>query len=99
MWRKGLMAALIAAGVLAGAAPASAQTFFSYRCRDGTRFTAAFYAGVRVATLHLNGETMTLSRRVSASGRRYWGHGIILRVRGRAATLTRGRLSTECTRL
>jgi membrane-bound inhibitor of C-type lysozyme len=99
MLRAALMAALIGAGVLAGTVCAPAQAFSSYRCRDGTRFAVAFYAGVRLATLRLNGKTMTLSRRVSASGRRYWGHGIILRVRGRAATLTRGRASTECGRI
>jgi membrane-bound inhibitor of C-type lysozyme len=92
------MAALVAAGMLAGLAPVSAQTF-SYRCRDGTGFTVAFYSGVRLAHLRLGGKTMTLSRRVSASGRRYSRNGVALRVRGRTATLTRARQSTECTRL
>jgi membrane-bound inhibitor of C-type lysozyme len=98
MLRRTLLMALVAAGVLVSLAPASAQTFFSYRCRDGTRFAAAFYSGVRVAYLRLDGKTMTLARRVSASGRRYWRSGITLRVRGKAATLTRSRQSTECIR-
>ena len=99
MVRRGMLVALVAAGVLAGMAPASAQNFLSYRCRDGTRFAAAFYSGVRVAYVRLDGKARTLPRQVSASGRRYSGSGITLRVRGRTATLTRGHQSTECTRL
>lgn len=92
------VAILITAAVLAGMTTARAQTVFSYRCRDGTRFAAMFYAGVRVAYLRLDGKALTLPRRVSAAGARYSRNGVTLRVRGRAATLTRGRTSTECLR-
>ena len=99
MLRRGVLVALVAAGVLAGVAPAFAQNLFGYRCRDGSRFAVAFYSGVRVAYLRLDGKAMTLPRRISAAGARYSRNGVTLRVRGRAATLTRGRQSTECTRL
>jgi membrane-bound inhibitor of C-type lysozyme len=96
MLRKLALAAL-AAMVTASVPPAQAQTFISYRCRDGTEFLATFYQGVRSVALKLDGKNITLPRRVSASGTRYSSGGITLRIKGKIATLTRGRQSTECT--
>jgi membrane-bound inhibitor of C-type lysozyme len=90
-----LMLALLAAGIV-GAMPARAQTFNTYRCRDGTQFVAAFYHGSRSAYLKLGGRAMTLPWRMSATGARYSGGGTTLRIRGRSVTLTRGRQSTDC---
>ena len=92
-----LMLLALVAGLIGGAEPAHAQTFTTYHCRDGTEFVAAFYQGTRSAYLKLDGHTMTLPRRISASGARYSTGGIALRIKGKAATLTRGwRQSTEC---
>ena len=45
MNRHMLIAFFAAAGILADQFPAGAQTFFTYRCRDGSEFIAAFYEG------------------------------------------------------
>lgn len=88
--------ALAVAGMALGVAPASAQTFATYHCRDGTEFVAAFFADTRTVALQLDGKAMTLPSRLSASGARYAKAGITLRVKGTSATLRRAARSTEC---
>jgi membrane-bound inhibitor of C-type lysozyme len=80
------------------AAPAAAQTFLTLRCVDGTELVAAFFQGTRSAYVQLDGKAMTLlpRRLFSLSGTRYASGGITLRIKGTAATLSRGRQSTEC---
>ena len=85
-----------AAGILAGQFPAGAQTFFTYRCRDGSEFIAAFYEGDSRAHLQLDGKAITLPKRMSMSGSRYAKGGITLRIAKTATTLKRGRRSTDC---
>ena len=85
-----------AAGLLAGHSPAAAQTFSTYRCGDGSEFIAAFYEGDSRAHLQLDGKAVTLPKRMSLSGSRYAKGGITLRITKTAATLTRGKRSTEC---
>ena len=83
MERRGaeaIFGAMIFAGVTAGAAPVSAQTFQSYRCADGTRFLAAFYPYDSRAFLQIDGGAVTLARRLNWSGTRYSGDGITLTV-------------------
>jgi membrane-bound inhibitor of C-type lysozyme len=83
MERRGaeaIFGAVIFAGVAAGAAPASAQTFQSYRCADGTRFLAAFYQYDSRAFLQIDGGAVTLARRLNWSGARYSGDGITLTI-------------------
>jgi membrane-bound inhibitor of C-type lysozyme len=85
-----------AADILAGQFAANAQTFFTYRCRDGSEFIAAFYEGDNRAHLQLDGKAMTLPKRMSVSGSRYAKAGITLGITKTSATLKRGRRSTEC---
>ena len=86
----------VAAGILAGRLPAGAQTFFTYRCGDGSEFIAAFYEGDSRAHLQLDGKAIALPKRMSMSGSRYAKGGITLRITKTATTLKRGKRSTEC---
>jgi membrane-bound inhibitor of C-type lysozyme len=88
-----VLAALFFAGAVA---PAQAQQFLSYRCRDGTAFVAAFYQGSRTAYLQLDGKALRLPRKISASGARYAKDGVTFWMRGSGATLKRGGETTEC---
>ena len=82
-------AALVWAGILGSAAffvagfviqisPASAQTFDSYRCSDGTRFILAFYPGDKRAYLQIDGRAVTLTKSLTMPGSRYSGNGVSL---------------------
>lgn len=86
----------VGAGVLAGQFPGGAQTFFTYRCGDGSEFIAAFYEGDSRAHLQLDGKATTLPKRMSMSGSRYAKGSITLRITKTATTLKRGKRSTEC---
>ena len=96
MSRHMLVTFFAATGILAGQCPADAQTFSTYRCGDGSEFIAAFYEGDSRAHLQLDGKAITLPKRMSMSGSRYAKGGITLRITKTAATLKRGRRSTEC---
>ncbi len=63
-WRRTIIfgAALYVAGLAFGASSASAQTFQSYRCADGTRFIAAFYPYDSRAHLQIDGRAATLTK-------------------------------------
>jgi hypothetical protein len=56
-WRKAAIgcAAMFAASLVAQPSPASAQTFDSYRCADGTHFILALYPGDERAYLQIDG--------------------------------------------
>lgn len=75
----------------------SAQTFFTYHCRDGSEFIAAFYEGDRRAHLQLDGKAIALAKRPSLSGSRYVKGSITLRIDKAATTLKRGKTSIACT--
>jgi hypothetical protein len=78
---EAIFGALVFVGfVTAGVAPASAQTFQSYRCADGTRFLAAFYQYDSRAFLQIDGGAVTLTKRLNWSGTRYSGDGITLTI-------------------
>jgi|SRR5580704_6345404 membrane-bound inhibitor of C-type lysozyme len=77
-------------------AQAAPQTFLTFHCGDGTEFVATFYESRRSAQVQLDGKALTLPRRLALFGPRYSAGGITLRMKGMAATLSRGRLSTEC---
>jgi membrane-bound inhibitor of C-type lysozyme len=87
-------AALCVAGVVAGASAASAQTFQSYRCADGTRFIAAFYPYDSRAHLQVDGGAATLAKSLTWSGTRYSGDGIVLRMTKAGITLKHARRPT-----
>jgi membrane-bound inhibitor of C-type lysozyme len=71
-------AAIFGAIILAQALPASAQTFDSYRCVDGTHFILAFYPSDKRAYLQIDGRAVTLKKALAVSGRRYSGSGVSL---------------------
>jgi membrane-bound inhibitor of C-type lysozyme len=92
-------AALCVAGVVAGASSASAQTFQSYRCADGTRFIAAFYPYDSRAYLQVDGRAATLAKSLTWSGTRYSGDGVVLRMTKAAITLKHARRPTTACEL
>jgi membrane-bound inhibitor of C-type lysozyme len=77
--------------------PASAQTFQSYRCADGTRFIAGFYPYDSHAYLQIDGVAVMLDRRWALSGSRYSGGGVTLKLSRAAVTVKHGyRPTTAC---
>ncbi|MBR1086668.1 MliC family protein [Bradyrhizobium manausense] len=70
---------MLSAGI-SGARHADAQTFRSYRCVDGTQFIVAFYDYDNRAFLQIDGEPITLAKRLTVSGARYSAAGITLRI-------------------
>jgi membrane-bound inhibitor of C-type lysozyme len=78
--------AMLLAGTF-GARPAAAQTFQTYRCADGTQFIVGFYDLDTRAFLQIDGEPVTLAKRLTVSGARYSGAGITLRI-DKAGTTT-----------
>jgi membrane-bound inhibitor of C-type lysozyme len=76
---------MLAAG-MSGGRQADAQTFRTYRCADGTQFIVAFYTDDKRAFLQIDGEPVTLAKRLAVSGARYSGAGITLRIDKAGAT-------------
>ncbi|WP_439375155.1 MliC family protein [Bradyrhizobium sp. PMVTL-01] len=63
-----------------GSRQADAQTFKTYRCADGTQFIVGFYDYDKRAFLQIDGEPVTLAKRLTLSGARYSGAGITLSI-------------------
>ncbi|WP_027576321.1 MliC family protein [Bradyrhizobium sp. WSM1743] len=83
-----VLAIIMLAGGILNARQADAQTFRTYRCADGTQFIVGFYDGDKRAFLQIDGEPVTLAKRLVVSGTRYSGAGITLTVgRARATTV------------
>jgi membrane-bound inhibitor of C-type lysozyme len=82
-----LLAVTMLAGGICYARQADAQTFQAYRCTDGTRFIVGFYDGDKRAFVQIDGEPVTLAKRLAVSGARYSGGGITLTI-GKAGTTT-----------
>lgn len=80
-----LAVTMLATGIV-NAGPAEAQTFRTYRCADGTQFTVGFYDDDKRAFLQIDGEPVTLAKRLAVSGIRYSGAGITLVIGKSAAT-------------
>ena len=76
------------AGATCGSREATAQTFQTYRCADGTQFIVGFYDGDKRAFLQIDGEPVTLAKRITVSGARYSGTGVTLSI-GRSGTTVR----------
>lgn len=91
MQAKAWSLTMIFAGVIATAqvSPAHAQIFANYQCEDGSRFSAMFVEGARAVYLHLDGKSLTLPQRLSASGARYRKSGITFWIKGDEAQLKR----------
>jgi membrane-bound inhibitor of C-type lysozyme len=90
IWQKAAIswAAIFVVGIVAGASPASAQTFNKYRCADGTSFIVGFYPYDSRAYVQIDGRAVALKKRLALSGRRYSGGGVSLVVT-KAGTLLR----------
>jgi membrane-bound inhibitor of C-type lysozyme len=73
-------AALHVAGIAAGASPAWAQTFQSYRCADRSQFIVGFFDYDTRAHLQIDGRAVTLAKRFAFSGSRYSGSGVTLKI-------------------
>jgi membrane-bound inhibitor of C-type lysozyme len=92
-------AALLVAGIAAGAAPAVAQqtSFQSYRCADGSQFIVGFFQYDTRAHLQIDGKAVTLGKRLALSGSRYSGGGVTLKIAKAGATLKHAkRPTTAC---
>jgi len=89
---------MLVAGI-SGARQADAQTFRTYRCVDGTQFIVGFYDADKRAFLQIDGEPVTLAKRLSWSGARYSGEGITLNISKTGSTTVRHlkRPVTACT--
>ncbi|MHB0767444.1 MliC family protein [Bradyrhizobium sp. 5.13L] len=81
-----LLAITMLAGGIWYGRQADAQTFQTYRCADGTRFIVGFYDGDKRAFLQIDGEPVTLAKRLAVSGVRYSGGGITLTIGKTGAT-------------
>ena len=84
-------AAMLAAGLVVQSTPASAQTFDSYRCADGTHFIVAFYPSDERAYLQIDGRAVTLKKRLTVFSRRYSGSGVSLTMTARGTLIKHGR--------
>lgn len=71
------------------ASSAAAQSFVQYRCTDGAQVAAMFPEKQRRVFLQLDGKSLTLPQRLSASGARYAKDGIVFWIKGRDAQLKR----------
>lgn len=71
---------------MTGARQADAQTFRTYRCADGTQFIVGFYDDDKRAFLQIDGEPVTLAKRLAVSGIRYSGVGTTLVIGKTGAT-------------
>lgn len=78
----------LAAG-MTGARQTDAQTFQTYRCTDGTQFIVGFYDHDKRAFLQIDGEPVTLAKRLTVSGLRYSGAGITLSIGKTGATMVK----------
>jgi membrane-bound inhibitor of C-type lysozyme len=85
--------------VLAGlASSAIAVEAVHYACADKTQLSATFHASPAAADIVFDGseEKVTLPQALSADGGRYAAGDIEFWIKGREATLSRGRSKTSC---
>jgi membrane-bound inhibitor of C-type lysozyme len=84
-----VLAIIIVVGGISSARQADAQTFRTYRCADGTQFIVGFYDEDKRAFLQIDGESVTLAKRLAVSGTRYSGAGVTLSIGKSGATTVR----------
>jgi membrane-bound inhibitor of C-type lysozyme len=92
-------AALFVAAAAAGSSSASAQTFQSFRCADGTQFIVGFFEYDKRAHLQIDGRAVTLARRLALSGSRYSGGGVTLKITRAGTTVRHARRPTTACEL
>ena len=93
-WRKTIIlaAAMSASGTLTAVPRATAQSFQTYRCADGTHFIVAFYPYDTRAYMQIDGRPVTLARRrLVLSSSRYSGGGVTLKITRAGTTVRRAR--------
>ena len=68
--------------IVASLTPVLAQstTFRNYHCADGSEFIVGLYPYDSRAYLQIDGGPVTLRRRLAASGTRYAGGGVTLKI-------------------
>jgi membrane-bound inhibitor of C-type lysozyme len=90
-------ASLFSAGAAVIASIASAQSFQSYRCADGTQFIVGFFEYDKRAHLQIGGKAVTLARRPALSGAHYAGGGVTLKIDRAGTTVKHAkRPTTAC---
>jgi membrane-bound inhibitor of C-type lysozyme len=87
-------AALFVAGAVATASSASAQTFRSYRCADGSQFIVGFFEYDQRAHMQIDGRAVTLGKRLALSGSRYSGGGVTLKITKAGTTVKHAKRPT-----
>jgi membrane-bound inhibitor of C-type lysozyme len=88
MKRPRIFLKILLGAVVLGTAPASAQSFQTYHCADGTEFIVAFYPYDSRAYVQIDGREITLPRRLTLSGTRYSGEDVTLKMtRAGASTI------------
>jgi membrane-bound inhibitor of C-type lysozyme len=92
-------AALFVIAAAAGSSRASAQTFQSFRCADGTQFIVGFFEYDNRAHLQIDGRAVTLAKRLALSGSRYSGGGVTLKITKAGTTVKRARRPTTACEL
>jgi membrane-bound inhibitor of C-type lysozyme len=81
----------------AGPSAASAQTFQTYRCSDGSQFIVGFFEYDPRAHLQIDGRAVTLGKRLALSGSRYSGGGVTLKISKTGTTIKHAkRPATAC---
>lgn len=82
-----------------GVSPVAAQTFQSFICADGARFTAAFLKyDPKQVHLQIDGKAVALKKRFTLTGERYTGRGITLTMNKKGTLLRHGKRGpTACT--
>jgi hypothetical protein len=87
-WRLAALGAAVMFGaVVAPLSPASAQTFDSYRCVDGTQFILTFYPSDKRPYIQIDGHSVKLRKSLTLRGRRYSGGGVSLAMTSAGALL------------
>ncbi|MBX9821037.1 MliC family protein [Afipia birgiae] len=92
-------AAACAVLAASGVSPVAAQTFQSFICADGARFTAAFLKyDPKQVHLQIDGKAVALKKRFTLTGERYTGRGITLTMNKKGTLLRHGKRGpTACT--
>ena len=86
-------------GIVSSLPMAVAQTTFqTYHCTDGTSFIIGFYPRDPDAYMQVDGQPVTLRKRLALSGERYSGRGVTLRFLGNGGVTVKhaGRKTTAC---
>jgi membrane-bound inhibitor of C-type lysozyme len=97
-WGKPIAAAV--AGLFMGFSACFAQTttFRTYHCADGTEFIVGFYPYDSRAFVQIDGDEITLPKRLAVSGARYSLRGVTLKIAagGRTTVKRPKRPETAC---